>query len=186
MNYSRPELGERLAADYALGTMPPRARRRLERAMAGDATLAATVAAWTERLAPLDEISADEAPAARIWRTIKRRIAPLAPAPAPVRRRSGAVSWWPAFVASTIAACAAIMLYVALSPEPLPNVVTAWLDKIELPSWITSPPQRVGDAGLSDIDTLPASERERPRWFRDAWLLSRDGSDISGIIEPPR
>ena len=30
MNYSDPELLARLAADYVLGTMPPRSRRRFE------------------------------------------------------------------------------------------------------------------------------------------------------------
>ena len=46
MKYDDPELRERLAAEYVLGTMPSRSRRRFERLMAGDPALARIAAAW--------------------------------------------------------------------------------------------------------------------------------------------
>jgi len=55
MNYDRPELRDRLAAAYALGTLRGAARRRLERLMSSDATLAAAVEDWQRRLNPLVE-----------------------------------------------------------------------------------------------------------------------------------
>ncbi len=53
MNFrDKPELQERLAAEYALGTLRGAARRRLQRWMRGDAALALVVARWEARLAP--------------------------------------------------------------------------------------------------------------------------------------
>src|ERR1700744_4258553 len=98
MNYARPERGERLAADYVLGMMPPRARQRFERAMATNATLAAIVAAWSDRLAPLDTLTADEPPPARVWHAIDRRVGPGARQPATIRLRFS----WRLFAPATL------------------------------------------------------------------------------------
>ena len=50
MNYADPELRERLAADYALGTLRGPARKRFERLLADDAGLADLVEDWELRL----------------------------------------------------------------------------------------------------------------------------------------
>ncbi len=54
MRYDSPELREQLAAQYVLGTMPVRARRRFERLITADPALARMVGDWADRLAPLD------------------------------------------------------------------------------------------------------------------------------------
>ena len=54
MRYEDPELRERLAAEYVLGTLPSRSRRRFERLMTEDPALARVVAVWADRLAPID------------------------------------------------------------------------------------------------------------------------------------
>jgi len=182
MRYDRPELGERLAADYVLGLMPPRARRRFDRAMAHDATLAALTAGWAERLMPLDEATADETPPAWIWRAIEQRIGDAEPTPAAPPRRLPVFTFWRAFSVAAIAACAAIVLYVAVSPGPTPRVVAKLADKTGLSGWVAAPP-RANDVGLS-VMKLGISERERPRWLRAALLLTRD-SRIIGAVEPP-
>ena len=50
MNYGDPTLRDHLAAEYALGTLRGRARRRFERLMAEDAGLRALVEAFTKAL----------------------------------------------------------------------------------------------------------------------------------------
>ena len=92
MNYGRPDLGERLAADYVLGLMPARARRRFEGLLASDATLAAHRRRLERPALAARRDRRREAPPARVWRAVERRIAALAPAGAPLpplRRRMG-------------------------------------------------------------------------------------------------
>ena len=53
MDYSRPDLADRLAADYVAGTLRGRARRRFEALLPAHANLRAATRAWQERLMPL-------------------------------------------------------------------------------------------------------------------------------------
>ncbi|HVH78666.1 MAG TPA: hypothetical protein VM782_04700 [Stellaceae bacterium] len=172
MNYGRPELGERLAADYVLGMMPPRARQRFERAMAHNATLAATVAAWSDRFSPLDAVTDDVPPPARIWHAIDRRVGPVEREPV---RKPARSSFWSGLFAAALATCAAIAIYVAVSPAPLSDTVAALADNIGLTGLVEAAKRTPADVGLSTM-SLGVSERERPRWLRAALLLTSDAS----------
>lgn len=92
MNYDDPTLRDHLAAEYALGTLKGRARRRFERLMAADPALRGLVAGWESRLNPLAESVGAVAPPAAVWARIDqalgRRTVDLRPA---VRARRG---WW--------------------------------------------------------------------------------------------
>ena len=75
MNYrDKPELRERLAAEYALGTLRGRARERLRRWLRDDAELAREVAAWEARLVPMAEAIRPVAPPPRLWQGIENRL----------------------------------------------------------------------------------------------------------------
>lgn len=179
MRYDRPELAERLAADYVLGLMPQRARARFDRAIARDATLAALTAGWAERLKPLDDATADEPPPAWVWRAIEQRLEGVAPAGP--RQRARIFTFWRGFTAVAVAACAAIVLYVAVNPATRPTVVAELAAKTGLSGWVATP--HAGSVGLS-LMRPGTSERERPRWLRAALLLA-GGSKITGTVEPP-
>jgi hypothetical protein len=184
MKYGRPELGERLAADYVLGLMPPRARRRFERAMAHDATLAATTALWSERLGPLDETTAGETPPARVWRAIEQRIAVLAPSPvAAAPPRSFRFSWR-GLALSAAAVCAAIAIYVAVDPAPLQHDIMALAGRVGMASWDATAKPPMPDIELSTM-RLGVSERERPRWLRATLLATNDALPITDELSRP-
>jgi anti-sigma-K factor RskA len=55
MNYFEPELRDRLAAEYALGTLRGLARRRFERLLSGNAALRDLVKDWELRVNLLAE-----------------------------------------------------------------------------------------------------------------------------------
>jgi anti-sigma-K factor RskA len=174
MNYGRPELGERLAADYVLGLMPARARRRFERALAANATLAAAVAGWSERLAPLEATTDNETPPARVWRAIEQRIGLVAPSPAPAR--TGPFALWRGLAAFALAGCAAVVIYISV--QPMPSATVAELaGKVGLSDFFASA-QRMPDVGLSTM-ALGVSERERPRWIRAALLATNDALRVA-------
>jgi anti-sigma-K factor RskA len=183
MNYSRPELGERLAADYVLGLMPMRTRQRFERAMAGDATLSASTAFWSERLGSLDAMSVDETPPAYIWRRIEQRIGRTALSQAPTRGWFGFS--WRGFGVSVAAACAVIAIYVAVNPTMVRDEVAALAEKTGLDGWIASAQHAAPDSGLSTM-RLGVPERERPRWLRAALLLTDDARPVTEDLTPKR
>jgi anti-sigma-K factor RskA len=76
MNYrDKPELQDRLAGEYVLGTLRGRARARFQSWLREDARLRRTVAEWEARLGPMAAGAAEVAPPRRVWRAIQARIA---------------------------------------------------------------------------------------------------------------
>jgi anti-sigma-K factor RskA len=73
VNYDRPELLDRLAAEYVFGSMPPRVRRRFNRLRARLPSADAAAREWERRLMPLSESVPALEPPARVWNTIDRR-----------------------------------------------------------------------------------------------------------------
>lgn len=76
MNYRRPELRDRLAAEYVLGTLHGGARSRLQRLLRDDASLQARVIFWEQQLTALASPLPDVAPSAAVWQAIAARVAP--------------------------------------------------------------------------------------------------------------
>ena len=140
MDYSRPELADRLAAGYVIGTMRAGARRRFEVLLPAHPSLRAAERAWQDRLMPLTSAIKPEQPSAEVWRRIETRLfgqqAQATPAPVAWWRQLG---FWRGF--SALAGVAALSLAVLLAnpgatPPPVlvvlmptnpsdPNLVTA-------------------------------------------------------------
>ena len=90
MNLSRTDRAGRLdalAAQHALGTLSPRARRRMDRIARTDAVVGRAVLAWELRLAGLAEAIPGVMPPPRVWQGIRSRLGHVEPAAA-------APSWW--------------------------------------------------------------------------------------------
>jgi anti-sigma-K factor RskA len=127
MKFQSPALRDALAAEYALGNLGARARRRYERALADDPRLAADVARWQRQLdclAPAEGIAPPPQVWARIEQTIDRLDASRHPRRlAKVSRR--ALRVWQAW--SGLATAAALVLAVLLVREraTLPVVTPA-------------------------------------------------------------
>ena len=115
-----PELLDRLAAEYALGTMRGGARRRVARALATEPAWAQAVMAWQQRLLPLDEHVAPLPAGDALWSRIERQAfggqaAPTAaPAPGPV---AAVQRWWQRLLAPVPAGALALgLLMGSLGP----------------------------------------------------------------------
>jgi len=131
MNHrDHPDLCDRLAAEYVLGTLKGGARRRFDGWLHGDAALRGTVAAWQERLVPLAEFSAPQSPGAHVWRAIERRL-----------RLEPAAQWWQFWKgdplkswrllagASTAAALALAVVLAVQQPAPRIDTFAALTDE---------------------------------------------------------
>ena len=74
MRFADETLRDKLAAEYVLGTMSARARRRFEFHLRGNPQLRRAVAQWEARLSPLTEALPAIEPPARVWQAIKARL----------------------------------------------------------------------------------------------------------------
>ncbi|MEO7152614.1 MAG: hypothetical protein ABIX46_13020, partial [Burkholderiaceae bacterium] len=74
MDYGRPRLADRLAADYVAGTLRGAARRRFEALLPAHVALRGAVHAWQARLMPLTVVIAPQSPSARVWTGIQARL----------------------------------------------------------------------------------------------------------------
>lgn len=88
MNYRHPELLDRLAAEYVLGTLIGGARRRFERLLVEEPAARRAVTAWEQRLAPLAMSVPPLAPRPRVWQAIEAATGSARGA-APAR-----AAWW--------------------------------------------------------------------------------------------
>lgn len=122
MDYSRPPLADRLAAEYVLGTLHGRARRRFETLLPAHPLLRDAVGRWQQRLVPLAASVPPVQPSPRVWAGLEQRLFHPAHATAPARwwQRLGLWQGW-----AGGASLASVALAVALSlPAPVqPPVV---------------------------------------------------------------
>ena len=70
-----PELADRLAAAYALGTLRGGARRRFEAPARQSSALRAAALAWQERFAAMTELQPGQMPSPNVWRRIEIELA---------------------------------------------------------------------------------------------------------------
>lgn len=73
MNYNRPELLDRLASEYVLGTLRGRARRRFDKLLGSMPAARAAVSEWEQRLASLAAPVRPLEPSARVWHAVQAR-----------------------------------------------------------------------------------------------------------------
>ena len=186
MRYEDPELREQLAAEYVLGTMPSRSRRRFERLVAADPALAQLVGAWADRLAPIDAATPAEEPPARVWPAVEARIAIPAPAPVPAGGWLGSLAFWRGLALAGCATTAALILYVAAFPgrsgPPTPTVVAVLADQSGEPSWIAIAGPRNGEVSVSAIRPRP----EDTRHSFELWGITGGSPRPLGLLGPQR
>jgi len=114
MNYDDPELLDRLAAEYVLGSLSSRARRRFERLRQRLPAAEKAVLDWERRLAPLSGSVPPERPPARVWDAIDERTGGGA-------RRASTGSWkWLRPVSGFAFGVLATLGVIRLFPETMP------------------------------------------------------------------
>jgi anti-sigma-K factor RskA len=119
-----PELMDRLAASYALGTLRGGARRRFETLARSSPALRVTAQVWQERLMSITELQQSEIPSENVWKRIENLLATEPRAMAAAMADGGsdllrrARNWWRAgALAAVTAAVAAVAITLNLSGE---------------------------------------------------------------------
>jgi len=125
------ELREALAAEYALGTLRGRARRRFERWLAVDVRLRRRVEGWQERLAELNEGLEPIQPPARVWAGIEQRIGGRGEQRTGLWQNLG--FWRGATFASTLTALGLMLLLAITRSDPGETMVVVMQDEQNQP-----------------------------------------------------
>lgn len=127
MDYSRPDMADRLAAEYVLGTLHGPARRRFESLLPAHPALRRATTDWERRLLQLSNAAPAVQPSAEVWEKVQRRLfgerqAIASAATGPVRHHR--TRWWQGLAlwqgATALATATAVWLSVGwLQPAPL-------------------------------------------------------------------
>ena len=142
-------LRERLAAEYVLGTLRGRARRRFEGWMHGDAALRRTTAEWGDRLGAMAEFVPAVTPRAQVWRALETRLALRQRAPAWQVWRQGALGFWRTLGVASSMVAALLLVTVMTDRGEAPGIRNAVSDVATL----------TDDKGQSAL--LVTADRER-------------------------
>ena len=190
MDYSRPDLADRLAADYVSGTLRGPARHRFESLLVAHPALREAVRRWQDRLMPLTGVIDPVPPSARVWAAIEARIDPT------TARRPSAQPWWQQLnvwrAVATLATTAALIMGLALTqPGPAVPPIVVVLSASGTPAGAASPVipasfvASISGDGRSMV-TRPLTEvpLEANRAL-ELWALPRSGPPRSlGVISP--
>jgi anti-sigma-K factor RskA len=177
----KPALQERLAAEYALGTLRGAARARFRRWMREDAALARAVAEWEARLAPMAQAVEPVRPPRRVWEEISARIGT---GRAPARGRNG---FWKVIGLIASGAAAALVLMTVLVPQrPVSEgeyVAVLSEPKTQKPVLLVSVGRRDNVLRVKTLD--PAIQPSGASL--EIWALPKDGKPKSlGLVPPGR
>jgi anti-sigma-K factor RskA len=124
MDYGRPELADRLAAEYVLGTLRGPARRRFQALLGAHPALRNATRRWEEQLAPLAGSVAPVAPPEKVWTGIEHRLFPLAAAtPSAPKGWWNALGLWRGFSALATTAAVALLVVVTQVPPPQAPII---------------------------------------------------------------
>ena len=169
-----PELKERLAAEYALGTLRGPARARLKRWSLEDADLRSAMAAWEARLAPLAGAVAAVEPPARLWRQIDDRLGP-ASKPSPLWKALGLVA------SGAVAALIAVAVFLPQPAEQASYVAVLSDPKTHQPVLVASADQR---GTVLRVNTLDPKIHVAGRSL-ELWALPHGAKPRSlGVVSP--
>lgn len=175
MKYADFELLDRLAAEYVVGSLRGRARRRFERVCASQPAALHAVHRWEDRLVALNRGIAAVRPSARVWPEIRRRIA--AAAGASPRRPMSTRRWQ--LAAAGIAAAAVLLAVVIRQHQPALQLVAVLGEDSAHPLWRV---QRAKELTALTITTVGVVKRTAQQSY-ELWALPRGGQPVSlGVL----
>lgn len=173
MNYNNPELVDRLASEYVLGTLRGTARRRFDRLLAERADVRAAVWRWEARLGELAAQVEPQQPPASSWQDIEGRLFAG-------RARARASGWlwkiWGAAATALSLVLAVLLVQTGGLQDPVsqPDHVAIVGDASE-PLWLISADL---ESGLLSARAVNAEAAEVDRVF-ELWMLPTDGAPQS-------
>jgi anti-sigma-K factor RskA len=184
MNYNRPELLDRLAAEYVLGLLRYRARARFERLCAELPAALTARHRWEERLLPLSLALAPVTPDAARWPQIERAIAAMNGGGAAPRAaaRSAARRWWPVALAASLIGVALLVGRLTYWSEPTWQPIAVLAPANAAPLWRL---ERSADGAQINIRVLGPIALSAAQSY-ELWILPSGGGNPVSLGLMPR
>ncbi len=198
MKYEHPRLKQFLAAEYVLGTLAGRARRRFRRLLETRADLRDEVRWWERRLAPLQNRFTPQVPRAVVWAAIEREINADKVAALPVHPSYSRQLWfWQIW--ATAATAASVVLAFGLAREFQRPPPEAQIVRVEVPVLQPLPFVALLRPGESEVQWLVTLSPERrlirvtgagkfpmdfTRESLELWVIGDDGTPRSLGVMP--
>lgn len=175
-------LREKLAAEYALGTLKGGARRRFEGYLHHDAALRRTTAEWQDRLTPLAEFAGAQTPRKQVWTGIERRLGLRPAAPAWQFWRSDAFAWRPLALASTaLALVLAALLTTQTLQAPRVDYMATLIDEKAQPVLVLAADRRKQQLTVRVVHAAPVPDDKSLQ----LWAVPKSGNPRSlGLVDP--
>lgn len=148
MDYGRPELADRLAAEYVLGTLRGPARRRFQALLGAHPALRSAVQRWETQLAPLSDSVAPVVPPAHLWARVEARLFGTAPAASPHGWWNALGLWRGLSALATVATLALVFVVTQVTPPQAPIIVV-----------LAANPDAAGPPDASFVASLSADGR---------------------------
>jgi anti-sigma-K factor RskA len=182
-----PDLVDKLAAEYAVGTLRDGARRRFEQILRHDDAVRATVERWQRYLADLPALQPATAPLPEILCRVEVQLGWREPAPPRKalwqRLWQGTGFWRGATVVAAVIAAVAIGLNLRLAQQlreaPIANAVAVLQDAQAQAAVLVTWDARTGTLSLKRLDATPLNTEQALQ----LWALPPGGHPQSlGVI----
>jgi len=174
MNYEQAELLDRLAAEYTLGTLRGRARRRFERLCEQSAAARSAVYRWEDHWSALSRTVPPVEPSPQVWAAVSRRLfgAHAAAGPAPrVRRRRA----WQLAAAAGLVAVALIVGLIMRQPAPPLQTLAVLSTDTAHPVWRLERRLPLTALTIEVVGTVPPAAGKS----YELWALPHGGAPVS-------
>ena len=175
MRYDQPELIDRLAMSYVVGTLAGPARRRFERLSRERLDVSAAVQRWEAQLGELALGAPETAPSPRVWQAVEARIQPQQQDAVKLSFWQRLLGGWQPALAGMVAALVVAVVAVQLLPAPFDADYVASVQEEGTLLWqvsLDADRQKIRVQALSRI-TL-ASDQDY-----ELWMLPKSGNPRS-------
>jgi anti-sigma-K factor RskA len=167
MRYHDSQLLQRLAAEYVLGTLHGRARRRFEQLMTDSHQVRSAVWHWERQFSPLARSTGSMQPRPHVWREVMKRTGGEAESKVETVPWYERLGLWRGF--SLAATAAALVLAVMLTMRPTevaaPQYVAIVNGEQSQPLWLIRADIRSGRLNVRAINaSAPAAENSYELW----------------------
>jgi anti-sigma-K factor RskA len=201
---NKPELIERLAAEYVLGTLAGGARRRFAAWLAEDAALRRTVGEWETRLTPMAAAMREVAPPQTLWPAISSRISADVKAGRAAPSLWESLVFWRGFGLAATAVAAALVIFIGVRPPEIVEHTRIVEREVEKPlrvsdganPWQPSYVAMLSDTGGKTIMMVYIGRKSNELWIKyegdampadaslELWGVGPDGQPKSlGLIK---